>query len=923
MSCASAGNCSAVGEYIDDEGNFQGLLLSETGSTWRSAVKALVPVGARSDHVIFSAVSCASAGNCSAVGEYTDAAGNFQGLLVDESRGGWRRGVKATLPGDAGSSPDVILDSVSCASAGNCSAVGAYTDDAGNLQGLLLTEIRGKWAVGLQAGLPADAYDPASATPQFGLYSVSCASAGNCSAVGQDEDAGLLFTETRGKWAAGQDVTLPPNAAYDPTARVLSVSCASAGNCSAVGDYLTSSGAYEPLLVSEGGGTWAAGSEAATPANGESSILSVSCASAGDCSAVGEYEPPLALTNSDSYADVLSESGGVWAPAATVTLPADAGSNPGPVLGSVSCASVGNCGAVGGYIDDAGHYQGLVLSETRGAWAPGVEVTLPAGGAFNAAYGPPDDVSCVSVGSCTAVGTYTDAAGDEQGLLLGGIVGSAGGSAAGTLVAYPLEVRQGATVNAAIGFVTAPKRSKPRATVRWGDGRSSSARVVAAPAGVDQALVSTRGYLVRASHRYDGTRATVFSIVARFGPGREVRVTAPVVVDPIDPRAYFVINPSDPRQNGLGFLIPKAPAPDQERIVAWRWTFGDGNPVLDNASTRPVYMRVLRKLRQEPSNPFLRAQATVLGILPTDQQGGPLGLGALPGDEVEQLANVWLRYFPEHIVPHLWDYYGDAGVALRIQDSRGIRSDYVVPDVHIARDCEPWKGPLALLFLGHDVCDTANGISDLVGGLAAQFGPHRPPDYKTLELSNGGCSASAGLGYGAGVTLLGASAATSSVFLTVHASVGLGCSLAVTGGLSFGWVGRPDPADTPSPDTVASLVNGRVYSGGFTLGIGFVGLGFNAVYSPSSGLAGEELQAGALGIGAASGMSCSIPLSNLDPSASASWQRVFTELGSPSSPPSARQIQAAKRDAIADLRRDAIDPLTYVKFAAQILPHCG
>src|SRR5580658_4934366 len=58
-------------------------------------------------------------------------------------------------------------------------------------------------------------------------------------------------------------------------------------------------------------------------------------------------------------------------------LPANAGSNPLVDLESVSCVSVGNCTAVGSYLDDSGEAQGLLLTETSRVWATGVEAPLP------------------------------------------------------------------------------------------------------------------------------------------------------------------------------------------------------------------------------------------------------------------------------------------------------------------------------------------------------------------------------------------------------------------------------------------------------------------------------------------------------------------------------------------------------------------
>src|SRR5436305_7068324 len=148
-------------------------------ASWATGVEASAPAGAGPDPgVALGSVSCPSAGECSAVGTYTDSAGHSQGVLLTESAGTWATGVEATLPAGAGTNPAVSLSSVSCAAAGNCGAVGSYVDRSGNSQGLLLTESAGTWATGVEATLPANA----GSNPSVVLQSVSCAAAGNCSA---------------------------------------------------------------------------------------------------------------------------------------------------------------------------------------------------------------------------------------------------------------------------------------------------------------------------------------------------------------------------------------------------------------------------------------------------------------------------------------------------------------------------------------------------------------------------------------------------------------------------------------------------------------------------------------------------------------------------------------------------------------------
>jgi hypothetical protein len=61
------------------------------------------------------------------------------------------------LPANAASTTKAFLDSVSCASAGNCAAVGTYVERAGHTQGLLLRESSGTWVRLVQASLPATA----------------------------------------------------------------------------------------------------------------------------------------------------------------------------------------------------------------------------------------------------------------------------------------------------------------------------------------------------------------------------------------------------------------------------------------------------------------------------------------------------------------------------------------------------------------------------------------------------------------------------------------------------------------------------------------------------------------------------------------------------------------------------------------------
>jgi hypothetical protein len=86
MSCASAGNCSAGGDYLDRSGHYQAFAVTEVSGTWRASVE--VPgTGARNKggNAQVSTVSCGSPGRCSAGGYYTGTNGYSQAFVVRES----------------------------------------------------------------------------------------------------------------------------------------------------------------------------------------------------------------------------------------------------------------------------------------------------------------------------------------------------------------------------------------------------------------------------------------------------------------------------------------------------------------------------------------------------------------------------------------------------------------------------------------------------------------------------------------------------------------------------------------------------------------------------------------------------------------------------------------------------------------------
>jgi hypothetical protein len=438
ISCASAGDCSGVGSYVDSSGHTQGLLMTETSGVWARGVEASLPADAAADSKVYlGLISCASAGNCSAAGGYVDSSDNGQVLLITETGGVWGAGVEGVLPSNArvgSGGPGAI----SCASAGNCSAVGGYTDHSKNMEPLVLSEKAGSWAAGVEAKLPANA---ATRKQTAVLNSVSCAAPAACTAVGgyfdkAGDSEALLLRETAGHWKVGREAKLPANAAATrkyagETVLPLAVSCSSAGSCSAVGSYCAVANCNyfgkgsgktgeQGLLLTESKGRWARGVEAKLPANAVNAgplqyLNSISCASNGNCSAVGSYFG----TSNKTHVVLLTEKRGHWARGVKAAVPANAAADQAELgVNSVSCSSAGNCTAAGTYSGvGQDNTQPLLLSEKAGKWKTGVEVGLPADASSPYQYSWVT-LSCASAQNCSGVGFYTDNSNGQQGLVL-------------------------------------------------------------------------------------------------------------------------------------------------------------------------------------------------------------------------------------------------------------------------------------------------------------------------------------------------------------------------------------------------------------------------------------------------------------------------------------------------------------------------
>jgi hypothetical protein len=439
VSCSSAGNCTAGG-YYTSHGYYQGYVVSEANGRWGRAIEvpglgALNAGAFPGGGAYVDSVSCGSAGNCAAVGSYLDQHRRSQGFVASERRGRWARAIEVPGLGALNSGPDrqpgAGVRSVSCGSAGNCTAGGYYQDRNRHSQGFVVSETNGRWGRAIEVPGLGALNTGGVVDAGVEVLSVSCATAGYCAAGGyystrpvgdRVRQHAFVATEKNGHW--GTAIEVPGIAALNAghNAQVFSVSCASAGNCAAGGNAARSApninggGHQQGFVVSESNGVWGRAIEVpglgALNTNGDAGLLSVSCVSPGNCAAGGNYNYIYSHNYGKGY--VVTEKNGTWGQATNVpglrALHAGEYYN----VDSVSCASPGDCAAGGWY--GQSEFQGFVAVETNGAW--GHAINVPGLEALNKdGYASVRSVSCAPAGNCVAGGSYMDSHGDLQGFV--------------------------------------------------------------------------------------------------------------------------------------------------------------------------------------------------------------------------------------------------------------------------------------------------------------------------------------------------------------------------------------------------------------------------------------------------------------------------------------------------------------------------
>ncbi len=332
---------------------------------------------------LFNSVSCPSAGACTAVGDVLDGNG-YQSLATGWNGSAWSLESPVNLPQPL----TTLLNGVSCANANACAAVGGA---------LVLTVVpivelwNGSQWSGAIAGTPTNQGAVAAE-----LSGVSCAAAQECDAVGYTYVLGsstnpsslvpLSELWTGGPWGAAPLPT--PTGALESS--LSGVSC-STSSCTAVGSYTSSTGAIAPLVETTGTSAVDLGS-VPTPAKSVSNVFfAVSCSASNACTATG------ASATATGAISPLAErwNGTTWS---VQTTPVPTGASASALLG-VSCPSANACTAVGLSVGTDGAAQPLIETWNGATWSVQT-AAIPTGSTVNALTA----VSCTPADVCTAVG---------------------------------------------------------------------------------------------------------------------------------------------------------------------------------------------------------------------------------------------------------------------------------------------------------------------------------------------------------------------------------------------------------------------------------------------------------------------------------------------------------------------------------------
>jgi len=336
-------------------------------------------------------VSCLSASNCWAVGDYNLSNSTGSKTLVEQWNGSSWNIVSSPNLSNEGDQ----LNSVYCTSSSNCWAVGGG-------------ERNGRPAVIEHWNGSTWSLETSGVSSVGDLQSVTCTSSSNCWAVGYSSANANSSSSLVEQWNGSNWSTVStPNSNQ---AEFSSVTCTSASNCVAVGGTNTGDGSNS-LIEQWNGSTW---SKATTqnPNGYENSFSSVACISSSNCMAIG-----LSINTTATNYIVTNWNGSTWQDN-TIANPTSI-SSVGPQ--AITCINSTDCWIVGTQSTTQGAASTLIALNWNGStWSTSNSLTtppapVPAAGSQSGPAPPAlSAISCTKYNYCMAVGTYTNATSKNQ-----------------------------------------------------------------------------------------------------------------------------------------------------------------------------------------------------------------------------------------------------------------------------------------------------------------------------------------------------------------------------------------------------------------------------------------------------------------------------------------------------------------------------
>ena len=298
--------------------------------------------------------------------------------------------------------PTGTVNGISCLATNACTAVGTYVNSGGQTVPMAESWNGAKW---IGSALPV-----LTGQKAYGMNAVSCPVTNSCTAVGNYVNSSgrqLTFAETWNgtSWA----IHAPANPAGGSVDVLSAVSCTTSSACTAVGSYRTYvNGQLQTVGFSEvwNGAIWSLQSVPEPAASAAFALASVSCSALSSCIAIGWYTTsPYAYYGSYGSVPLAEQWNGTAWSALSLASPADAYSF-GESVTSVSCSAPTACTAVGSYYSSSNGLTPLIERWDGTTWA--IQAALRPVGGYSPTF---TSVACVSSSACEAVGSYESTTG--------------------------------------------------------------------------------------------------------------------------------------------------------------------------------------------------------------------------------------------------------------------------------------------------------------------------------------------------------------------------------------------------------------------------------------------------------------------------------------------------------------------------------